>query len=44
MLKSMKNKNDESLQALAIEQWNISLQIKSDQPKLKVLLNKYNKN
>ena len=41
MLLSMKNRNDETLQARAIEQWNISLQIKDDQPKLRKLLEHY---
>jgi len=40
MLMSMKDKNDH-LQALALEQWNISLQIKPDQTKLKKLLENY---
>lgn len=41
MLLSMKNQNDEQLQALAVEQWNISLQIKPDQPKLQQLVDRY---
>ena len=41
MLMAMKNRNDETQQALAVEQWNISLQIKPDQPKLKKLLERY---
>ncbi len=41
MLMSMKNSNDQMLQARAIEQWNISLQIKDDQPKLRKLLEHY---
>jgi tetratricopeptide (TPR) repeat protein len=40
MLMSMQNR-DENLQAQALEQWNISLQIKPDQPKLKKLLERY---
>ena len=40
MLMSMKT-NDDSLQAMATEQWGISLQIKDDQPKLKKLLAHY---
>jgi tetratricopeptide (TPR) repeat protein len=42
MVKSMKNNNDEKLKVTAIEQWNISLQLKADQPELKKILNKYN--
>lgn len=41
MLMSMKN-NDEKLQAMATEQWSVSLQIKPDQPKLEALLKRYN--
>ena len=41
MLMSVKNKKDEAQQAMALEQWNISLQIKPDQPKLKKLLERY---
>lgn len=40
MLMSMKQ-NDETLEALALEQWNISLQIKPDQSKLKTLVDRY---
>lgn len=40
MLKSMKDKDD-TMQAMALEQWNISLQIKPDQPKLKKLVERY---
>ncbi|MHC4552926.1 MAG: tetratricopeptide repeat protein [Planctomycetota bacterium] len=41
MLMSMKE-NNVKLQALATEQWGISLQIKSDQPKLQKLMERYN--
>jgi tetratricopeptide (TPR) repeat protein len=41
MLMSMKNQNDEKMRALAVEQWNISLQIKSQQPKLSQLVKQY---
>lgn len=41
MLMSIKD-NDDKLQAMATEQWDISLQIKPDQPKLKKLLERYN--
>ena len=41
MLVSMKNQNDEKLRALALEQWNISLQIKPQQPKLAQLMKQY---
>ena len=41
MLVSMKNQNDEKLRALALEQWNISLQIKPQQPKLAQLIKQY---
>ncbi len=40
MLMAMKDR-DETMQAKALEQWNISLQIKPDQPKLKKLLERY---
>lgn len=40
MLISLRD-NDEKLQALATEQWGISLQIKPDQPKLKTLMERY---
>lgn len=40
MLMSMKS-NDPQLQAMATEQWGISLQIKADQPKLEKLLKHY---
>ena len=40
MLLSMKN-NDQTLQAMATEQWGISLQIKPDQPKLQKLMERY---
>ena len=42
MLMAMQNGNDERLRALAIEQWNISLQINPDQPQLHDLRSKYN--
>ncbi len=41
MLMSMKNQNDEKMRALAVEQWNISLQIKPQQPKLSKLIKQY---
>jgi tetratricopeptide (TPR) repeat protein len=41
MLMSMKNQSDEQLQALAVEQWSISLQIKPQQPKLSQLIKQY---
>ena len=41
MLKSMNPPRDERLKALAVEQWNISLQIKPDQPKLEQLVERY---
>ncbi len=40
MLMSMQQ-NNQTLQVLALEQWNISLQIKPDQPKLKLLVERY---
>ncbi|MHC4949684.1 MAG: tetratricopeptide repeat protein [Planctomycetota bacterium] len=40
MLMSMKQ-NDDRMQAMAVEQWNISLQIKPDQSKLRELVNRY---
>ncbi len=43
MLLSMKKQNDEKIQALAIEQWTISLQIKPDQPKLQQLIERYSR-
>jgi Flp pilus assembly protein TadD len=43
MLQSMKRSNDATLEALAREQWTISLQIKPDQPELKKLMEKYDK-
>lgn len=42
MLQAMQNNNDERIKALAIEQWNISLQINPDQPQLHDLRAKYN--
>jgi hypothetical protein len=42
MLLSIKNNNDEKLKIMAIEQWNISLQLKDDQPELKKIMSKYN--
>ena len=41
MLLAMQNNNDQKLEAMAMEQWGISLQLKSDQPELKTLMNKY---
>lgn len=41
MLMAMKNQNDEKMRALAIEQWNISLQIKPQQSKLSQLVKQY---
>jgi tetratricopeptide (TPR) repeat protein len=41
MLLAMKGQDGERLQALAVEQWNISLQIKPDQPKLRELVQRY---
>jgi len=41
MLLAVQQNNDEQLQAQAVEQWNISLQIKPDQPKLKQLIDRY---
>jgi tetratricopeptide (TPR) repeat protein len=41
MLQSIKNNNDEKLKVMAMEQWNISLQIKPDQPELKKIMSKY---
>ena len=41
MLMAMKNQNDDKLQALAVEQWSISLQIKPQQPKLSQLIKQY---
>ena len=41
MILSMKNNNDEKLKVMAIEQWNISLQLKPDQPELKKIMSKY---
>lgn len=41
MLGSMKDQNDPNTRALAVEQWNISLQIKPEQPKLKELVARY---
>jgi tetratricopeptide (TPR) repeat protein len=41
MLMAMKNQNDEKMRALAVEQWNISLQIKPQQPKLSQLVKQY---
>lgn len=43
MMLSIKNQNDKKIQALAIEQWTISLQINPDQPKLQQLLDRYSK-
>lgn len=42
MLLAMQNNNDEKIKALAVEQWNISLQINPDQPQLHELRSKYN--
>lgn len=42
MLWAMQNNNDEKIKALAVEQWNISLQINPDQPQLRDLRAKYN--
>lgn len=41
MLMAIKNQNDEQMRALAVEQWNISLQIQPDQPKLKEWVQRY---
>jgi tetratricopeptide (TPR) repeat protein len=41
MLLALKNNNDPKLEAMAMEQWGISLQLKSDQPKLQSLMDKY---
>jgi tetratricopeptide (TPR) repeat protein len=41
MLLSMKN-NNEKLKIQALEQWNISMQLKADQPELKKIMSKYN--
>lgn len=41
MLQAVKESNNEKLQAQALEQWNISLQLKPDQPKLKQLIDRY---
>lgn len=41
MLQAVKENNDEKLQAQALEQWNISLQLKPDQPKLQQLIDRY---
>ncbi len=41
ILISIKNQNDDKLQALALEQWNISLQINPKQPKLVQLIKQY---
>ncbi|MHC5119707.1 MAG: tetratricopeptide repeat protein [Planctomycetota bacterium] len=41
MLMAMMGQDGERLQALAVEQWNISLQIKPDQPKLRELVQRY---
>jgi tetratricopeptide (TPR) repeat protein len=41
MLLAVRENNDERLQAQAVEQWNISLQIKPDQPKLQELITRY---
>jgi tetratricopeptide (TPR) repeat protein len=42
MLWAMQNSNDEKIKSLAMEQWNISLQLNPDQPQLKELQSKYN--
>jgi tetratricopeptide (TPR) repeat protein len=42
MLLSIKINNDEKLKVMAIEQWNISMQLKPDQPELKKIMSKYN--
>lgn len=41
MLMAMKGQDGEQLRALAVEQWNISLQIRPDQPKLRELIQRY---
>jgi tetratricopeptide (TPR) repeat protein len=41
MLLSMKNSNDEKLKVMAMEHWNISMQLKPDQPELNKIMNKY---
>jgi len=41
ILMSTKSENAEQLQALAVEQWHISLQIKPDQPRLREWVRKY---
>lgn len=41
MLLSMKSNNDEKLKVMAMEQWNISMQLKPDQPELKKIMDKY---
>ena len=41
MLLAMQNNNDEKIKALAVEQWNISLQLNPDQPQLRQLLAKH---
>jgi tetratricopeptide (TPR) repeat protein len=43
MLQAVKENNNEQLQAQAVEQWNISLQLKPDQPKLQQLIDRYTK-
>ncbi|MCE5184889.1 MAG: tetratricopeptide repeat protein [Planctomycetaceae bacterium] len=43
MLQAVKENNNEALQAQALEQWNISLQLKPDQPKLQQLIDRYSK-
>lgn len=41
MLKAMKNQGDDKLKALAVEQWNISVQIRPEQPRLLQLIKQY---
>jgi len=41
ILKAINNPNDNTFKEIGIEQWNISLDIKPDQPKLRRLLDKY---
>ena len=41
MLMAIKNQNDEKLRALAVEQWNISLQIQPNQSKLREWVKRY---
>jgi superkiller protein 3 len=41
MLMAMRSQNGEKMQALAVEQWSISLQIRPQQPKLAQLIRQY---